>query len=95
MAPITPIVNYKNAPYYIAKVTANWFKINFELPFEYNIKKFHRMCWKIKELNIQPTHKMLTLDVTNPYTYILINETIELITAKLKGNTSLDDITQN
>jgi hypothetical protein len=40
MAPITPIVNYKHAlSYYIAKVTANWLKRNFELPFEYNIKK--------------------------------------------------------
>jgi hypothetical protein len=53
------------------------------------------MCWDIHELNIQPTHKMPTVDITNIYTNIPINETIELITTKLKDNTNFDDITQN
>jgi hypothetical protein len=38
---------------------------------------------------------MLTLGVTNLYTNIPINETIDLITTKLKDDACLDDITQN
>jgi hypothetical protein len=77
IAPIRPVVNYRDAPsYYIAKITADLLKINFELPFEYNIKNSIQCAENIKELNIQPTHKMLTLDITNLYTNIPINETI-------------------
>jgi hypothetical protein len=96
MAPISPIVNYNNAPsYYIAKITADCLKRNLELPFECNIKNSIECAENIKELNIQPTHKMLTLDITNLYTNIPIHETIELITTKLKDNNNFDDITQN
>jgi hypothetical protein len=38
---------------------------------------------------------MLTLDITNLYTNIPTNKTIDLITTKLKDNACLDDITQN
>jgi hypothetical protein len=56
MAPIRPIINYRNAPsYYIAKITANWLKQNFELPFKYNVKNSIECAERIEELNIQPT----------------------------------------
>jgi hypothetical protein len=45
VAPIRPIVNYKYAPSYcIAKNTANWLKINFELQFEYNVENYLKIC---------------------------------------------------
>jgi hemerythrin superfamily protein len=82
-APIRPIVNYKYAPsYYIKKITANWLKINFVLQFEYNVENSLKCAEKIKELDIQTTYKMLTLDITNLYTNIPTNETIVLIKKK-------------
>jgi hypothetical protein len=72
---------------------ADWLKR--KEPFEYNIKNSIECAENIKELNIQPTHKMLTLDITHLYTNISINETIELITTKLKDKTNFDYITQN
>jgi hypothetical protein len=84
MAPIRPIVNYRNAPsYYIGKIPANWLKQNLDLPFKYNFKNSIECAERIKEPNIQPTYKMLALDITNLYTNIPINETIDLITTKL------------
>jgi hemerythrin superfamily protein len=96
MAPIRPIINYRNAPsYYIAKITANWLKQNFELRFKYNVKNSIECAERIEELNIQPTYKMLTSNITNLYTNIPSNKTIDLLTTKLKDNACLDDITEN
>jgi hypothetical protein len=92
MATIRPIINYRNATsYYIAKIPANWLKQNFDLPFKYNVKNSIECAEIIKEPIIQPTYKMLALDITNLYTNIPINETINLITT----NACLDSIVQN
>jgi hypothetical protein len=92
-APIRSIVSYKYAPSYcITKITANWLKRHLELQFEYNVENSLKCAEKITE--IQSTYKMLTLDITNLYTNIPINETMGLIKKKLNENTCFDDSMQ-
>jgi hypothetical protein len=82
--PIRPVVNYKNAPpYYIAKFLAKWLKQNMDLPFKYNIDSTIHCAEALKKINIQPTSKIITSDITNLYTSIPSNEVIDLINQKL------------
>jgi hypothetical protein len=83
--PIRPVVNYKNAPtYYTAKFLAKWLKQNLDLPYKYNINSTIHCAESLKKLNILPTSKIITLDITNLYTNIPSNETIELVYHKLQ-----------
>jgi hypothetical protein len=64
MVPISPIVNYNNAPsYYITKITADCLKRNLELPFEYNIKNSITLDITNLYTNI-PIHETIELITT-------------------------------
>jgi hypothetical protein len=94
--PIRPVVNYRNAPtYYTAKFLAKWLKQNMNLPYKYNFDSTVQCAGALKKLNIQPTSKMITLDITNLYTNIPSNEAIDLINQNLQeivqGNKNLQD----
>jgi hypothetical protein len=83
--PIRPVVNYKNAPtYHIAKLLAKWLKQNMDLPYKYNIDSTIHCAEALKKLNILPTSKIITLDITNLYTNIPSNEAIELVNERLQ-----------
>jgi hypothetical protein len=62
---------------------ANWLKQNLELPSKYNVKNSMTCAQKVKELDNQAIHRMLT-DITNLYTNMPKNEVIDLIRMKLK-----------
>jgi hypothetical protein len=83
--PIRPVVNYKNAPTYnIAKFLAKWLKQNLNLPYKYNINNTTQCAESLMKLNVLPMSKIATLDITNLYTNIPSNETIELVYHKLQ-----------
>jgi hypothetical protein len=55
------------------------------LPYKYNIDSTIQCAEALKKLNVLPTSKIITLDITNLYTNIPSNETIELVNHKLQG----------
>jgi hypothetical protein len=65
------------------------------VPYKYNIDSTVQCAEALKMLSIQPTSKMITLDITNLYTNIPSNEAIDLINQKLQetvlGNKNLQD----
>jgi hypothetical protein len=55
-----------------------------DLPYKYNIDSTIHCAEALKKLNIIPTSKIITLDITNLYTNIPSNEAIELVNQRLQ-----------
>jgi retron-type reverse transcriptase len=55
-----------------------------DLPYKYNIDSTIHCAEALKKLNVLPTSKIITLDITYLYTNIPSNETIELVNHKLQ-----------
>lgn len=82
--PIRPLINYKTAPCYkIAKVLQKVIKANITIVNNNSLKNNLEIIEKTKNLNILPQHKLISLDVTNMYTNIPIDITIEIIKENL------------
>ena len=94
--PIRPLINFKKAPTYkIAKILAQKLRNSKITTNEYNIKNSTELVQKLQKIKTNENTAFTSFDITNMYTNIPIQETIEIITDKLKKqNESNEYITQ-
>ncbi|XP_049842672.1 uncharacterized protein LOC126293473, partial [Schistocerca gregaria] len=84
--PIRPVINFRSAPsYHLAQQTHLLLKKLYTFDNNRNLELIDR----IKNIHIPDTATLISFDVTSMYTCIPINETINIITQRLKqqGNT--------
>ena len=79
------LINHKTAPRYkISKKLNNIIKNNLKIDKNYSIKNNIEFVNKIKNLELRPDYKLVTLDIKSMYTNIPIEETIEILNTRLK-----------
>ena len=82
--PIRPLINFKNAPTYkIAKTIAQKLKSNHLTNNHHNIKNTYELIDKLKTININENTFFTSYDITNMYTNIPVEETLDIIINKL------------
>ena len=85
--PIRPIVNWKNAPAYnIAKGFNSILNELSLLPHIYNIKNTIQLTQELQQIKIDCNTKLASLDISNMYTNIPINETRNILQGMLTNN---------
>jgi hypothetical protein len=74
--PIRPVVNWRNAPAYrLAKLFTQKTRQLDPLPNTHNIENTRELIGKLKNTPILPHFTLASLDITNLYTNIPVNET--------------------
>lgn len=82
--PIRPVVAYNNSPTYnIAKWLNSYLKNTIDVEFKYTIKNSIELANKIKEVKIPPNSLLVSLDVTNLFTNVPLEETKTIVRQKL------------
>jgi hypothetical protein len=89
--PIRPLVNFTTAPgYKTAKRLVNVIKQNILLHNNYSLIDSTDFVDRVKNINIEPSYKLASLDIVNLYTNIPITETIQILRNNLIVTKKLD-----
>ncbi|XP_055922780.1 uncharacterized protein LOC129953564, partial [Eupeodes corollae] len=89
--PIRPLINYTTAPgYKIAKTLQKIIKNNIKIINNHSIQNNKDLIEKLQNLNISPNYKLISLDVTNMYTNIPIDETIQILKENLTNTATIN-----
>jgi predicted GIY-YIG superfamily endonuclease len=93
--PIRPLVNFQPAPTYnISKLLSKRLSQDLELEYKYTVKNCYDFVEKAKNVSITSNSRLVSFDISNLYTNIPVNETVELIECRLMNN-GLDRIYVN
>ena len=83
--PIRHVVNWRNAPAYkLARLLTHQIRQLTPLPHTYNIKNTTELINKLKDTPSLPHYTLASLDITNLYTNIPVNETRNIISDTLE-----------
>jgi hypothetical protein len=98
--PIRPLINSKTAPNYkIAKLLTHILKDKLKLENKYNIKNTIELTKKLNTIIVNNNTKLFSFDITNMYTNIPIQNTLNIIKQKLiennENNTYIKQITNS
>jgi len=78
--PIRPVVNWCNAPAYrLAKLFTQKIQLLTPLPYTFNIRNTTRLIHELKQTLITPSSRFASLDITNVYSNIPVNETKQIV----------------
>lgn len=84
------MVDYRKTPAYkLAIFLDKKLKEYINLNYTYNLMNLVQCAQSINEVNIDTTHRLMSLDIKNLYTNIPIEEVIEIVERKLKGETCI------
>ena len=82
--PIRPLINYTTAPNYkIAKKLQQIIKDSIKLENIHNVKNTFEFINKIKDMEITPSYKLVSMDIVNLYTNIPVLETLKILKVNL------------
>jgi hypothetical protein len=77
---IRPIVNFRNAPTYnLAKMFTNVLEKYIPLPFIYNVQNSVQLMKDLANIPYVPGLRLASLDISNMYTNIPINELLDIM----------------
>ena len=83
--PIRPVVDYTTAPAYkLAKKLQRVIKAGVILKENFSIKNTYDFINKTKNVKVSSSHKMSSLDITNMYANIPVDDTISILERNLK-----------
>lgn len=89
--PIRPLVNFTTAPSYkISKKLDTILRNHIKLQNNNSVKNSLQLITMTDNLEIVDRHVMASLDITNLYTNIPVNTTIEIIKTNLENNSTMD-----
>jgi len=84
---IRPIVNWQHAPAYkLAKLLTEKIQQLASLPYAYNIKKKSQLIQELKQTPLTPTSAFASLNITNMYSNIPIEETKHILYNSITHN---------
>jgi hypothetical protein len=85
--PIRPVVNWRNAPaYQLSKLFTNTVNLRSPLPHALNIKNSKDLILELSDTPTLPQHTMASLDITNLYASIPVDETRKILNTMLENN---------
>lgn len=94
--PIRPLINFKTAPsYFIAKTIDKILRQKIDINNKYIVKNGYEVIFKLKNTSINNNTKMISYDITNMYSNIPINATIDIIRNKLINNNEQNNTINN
>ena len=77
--PIRPIVSFINAPIYkLSKEVSRVLKEKYEFGTKYNIENNVKLIEKLENIRINVNTKLISLDVKDMFTNIIVNKVIKL-----------------
>jgi hypothetical protein len=85
--PIRPVVNWRNAPAYkLAKLFTQKIQDLTPLPYSFNIKNTTHLIHQLKQTPITPSTRFASLDISNMYSNIPVQETKQILNDILTRN---------
>ena len=89
---IRPVVNYTSAPAYkAAKKLGRVIKAGIKLEENYSLKNTYEFFGKTRNLRVSSSHRMCSLDITNLYTNVPVDETLVILERILKESGVYDE----
>jgi hypothetical protein len=94
--PIRPLVNYMPAPAYrLAKKLERIIKTEVRLENNHSLKNSLHLIENIKNINVDQRHTLASLDITNLYTNIPVDETLIILQNNLENHSTMSDHKRN
>jgi hypothetical protein len=94
--PIRPVVNYRKAPTYkLSKFLDKELKEHINLNYTYSLTNSLQCAQSVDEVNIDMIRRLMSLDISNLYTNIPIEEVVEIIERKLQEESRLSSAAQD
>lgn len=85
--PIRPLVNFQYAPTYkVSKLLSSRLNDDLKLEYKYNVKNSYDFADQMKHIKLSANSRLISFDISNLYTNIPVNETVELIKCRLMNN---------
>ena len=90
--PVRPLINFRTSPSFkLAKYLENIIKKNIKIKKNYSLFNNKDLVDKISNIQMLSSCKFASFDITNMYTNIPIDKTIQIIEKNLKINKSLNN----
>lgn len=94
--PIRPLVNYTSAPAYkLAKKLERVIKKEVKLENSHSLKNSLELIEKVKNVNLNSRHTLASFDITNLYTNVPVDETLNILQKNLNKHSNLSREEQN